>query len=108
MTIQNIIPLASAADDLNLLLRVVADPATHKARLDELVAHQKAVDEKIAALNEMAGDTRRLPSAAEAAGIVSNNRKGALDDREADLDHPAKQVGTAQARKRASGLHRRR
>jgi hypothetical protein len=68
------------------LLTVVADPAAHKARLDELIAQESATGEQIAALNAMAADTRRLHSAAEAQNIVSNNRKTALDAREAELD----------------------
>jgi chromosome segregation ATPase len=72
------------------LLAVISDPAKHAQRLDELVAQQKAIDEKTAALNDMAADTRRQNSAASATTIVLNNRKTALDAREAELDERAK------------------
>jgi hypothetical protein len=74
------------------LLAILADPVLHKARLDELIVQEKAAKEQIAALNEMAGDTRRLHTAAQAATIVSNNRKTALDAREAELDERAKSL----------------
>ena len=78
--------LQSGYADAFALLKILADPAAHKQRLDELVAQENAAKEQIAALNDMATDTRRLHSAAEAQNIVSNNRKTALDAREADLD----------------------
>lgn len=82
-------PIA-AADHLLSLLTVVSDPATHKTRLDELVAQENAAKEAIAELNEMAADTRRLHTTAEATTIVLDNRKAALDAREADLADKAK------------------
>jgi hypothetical protein len=85
------------ADGVHALLAVVADPAAHKARLDELIAQEKATDEKIASLNEMAANTRRLNTAAEAATIVLNNRKTALDTREAELDEKAKNLDLGSA-----------
>jgi predicted nucleic acid-binding Zn-ribbon protein len=72
-------------DHVHALLAVMADPAKHKTRLDELVEHQKAVDEKIATHNELIAKTKGMHSAAEAANIVANNRKSALDQREAEI-----------------------
>lgn len=72
------------------LLAVIKDPDTHKKRLDELIAQEAAAKEQIAALNEMAGETRRLNSAAQATTIVLNNRKTALDAREAEIAESAK------------------
>lgn len=79
-------PTARAGiDEVHSLLAVISDPAKHKQRLDELVELQKTVDEKIADHNELITKTRGMHSAAEAANIVSNNRKSALDAREAEI-----------------------
>jgi chromosome segregation ATPase len=95
-------PITPAADQLYALLAVIADPATHKQRLDELVAQEKATQERIDALNEMAADTRRLNSAAQAANIVSDNRKTALDARETELGERAKSLDIAAAAQKAA------
>jgi peptidoglycan hydrolase CwlO-like protein len=80
------IDLHGGYDVLTTLLAVIKDPDAHKARLDEQIAQQKAIDDKIAALNEMSANTRRLNTAAEDLTIVLNKRKTALDAREAELD----------------------
>jgi hypothetical protein len=97
-------PHLGAAD---ALLKILADPATHKARLDELVAQEKSAKEQIAALNEMAGDTRRQNSAAQAATIVANNRKIALDKREAELDERAQSLDQVELVRGDAALKRR-
>jgi hypothetical protein len=93
--------------DVSALLKILADPAAHKARLDELIAQEAAAKEQIAALNEMAADTRRLHSAAEATNIVSNNRKTALDTREAELDTRTQALELAEATRSHKALQRR-
>jgi hypothetical protein len=93
--------------DVSALLKILADPATHKARLDELVAQENAAKEQIAVLNEMAADTRRLNSAAQAAAIVSDNRKKALDAREAELDTRAQALEQSEAKRSEAALRRR-
>jgi predicted nucleic acid-binding Zn-ribbon protein len=75
----------AGADEVHSLLAVIADPVTHKARLAELLAQEKATAERIAAHDELMAKTRGLNSAAEAATIVANNRKAALDAREAEI-----------------------
>jgi hypothetical protein len=93
--------------DVSALLTILADPATHKTRLDELIAKENAAKEQIAALNEMAANTRRLNSAAEAANIVSANRKAALDAREAELDTRAQALELTEATRSHKALQRR-
>ena len=75
----------AGVDEVHSLLAVIADPVTHKARLAELIAQEKATHERIAAHDELMAKTRGMNSAAEAATIVANNRKTALDAREAEL-----------------------
>jgi len=77
--------LRGASADLAALLALLVSPAATKQRLDELVAQENATREQIAALNDMAADTRRMNTAAQAATIVLNNRKTALDAREAEI-----------------------
>jgi hypothetical protein len=93
--------------DVSALLTILADPATHKARLDELVAQENATKEQIAALNAMAADTRRLHSAAEATNIVSSNRKTALDTREAELNTRAQALELTEGTRSHQALQRR-
>jgi uncharacterized protein (DUF342 family) len=97
----------TAADDFHSLLRVIADPATHKARLDELVEHQKAVDEKIAAHEELIAKTRGMHSKAEATNIVLENRKAALDARESEIELKAQALATAETLRSDAALGRR-
>jgi hypothetical protein len=97
----------SSYADVSALLKILADPATHKARLDELLAAEAAAREQIAALNDMAADTRRLHSAAEATNIVSNNRKQTLDTREAELDTRAAALEMTEATRSHQSLQRR-
>ena len=89
-------------DQLHALLAVIADPAAHKARLDELVAQENATKARIAELNDMASETRRQNSAAKAANIVSDNRKTALDAREAEIGERAKNLDLAIAAQKKS------
>jgi hypothetical protein len=93
--------------DVSALLTILADPEKAKQRLDELVAQETAAKEQIAALNDMAADTRRLHSAAEATNIVSTNRKAALDAREADLDTRAQALELTEATRSHKALQRR-
>jgi hypothetical protein len=51
--------------------------------------------------------TRGMHSAAEAANIVANNRKTALDQREAEIEEKSKQLATDQAMRSDSTLRRR-
>jgi DNA anti-recombination protein RmuC len=99
--------LHGAYGDLAALLTILADPERTKQRLDELVAQEAATKEQIATLNGMAADTRRLHSAAEATNIVSNNRKTALDAREAELDERAKNLEQSESTRSDAALRRR-
>jgi hypothetical protein len=99
--------LQSSYADAFALLKILADPAAHKQRLDELVAQENSAREQIAALNEMAADTRRKNSAAEALTIVLTNRKTALDTREGELDTRAKSLEQSETKKSDAALQRR-
>jgi len=99
--------LQSGYADAFALLKILADPAAHKQRLDELVAQENATNEQIAALTEMAADTRRLNTAAQAATIVLNNRKTALDTREAEIDTRASALSLTEATRSHKALQRR-
>ena len=99
--------LQSGYADAFALLKILADPAAHKQRLDELVAQENATNEQIAALNEMAADTRRLNTAAQATTIVLNNRKTALDTREAEIDTRAQALELTEATRSHKALQRR-
>jgi hypothetical protein len=93
--------------DRAALLALLVDPEKTKARLDELIAQEKATQERIDALNEMAADTRRLNSAAQALNIVSDNRKTALDAREAEIQQRAEQLELSEATRSDAALRRR-
>jgi hypothetical protein len=95
------------ADGVYALLAVVADPAAHKARLDQLIAQETATKEQIAALNDMSASTRRQNSAAEALTIVLNRRKEALDTREAECDERAKALEQHEGKLSAASLQKR-
>ena len=69
--------------DVSALLKILADPATHKARLDELVAREAAAKASIVELNAMAAETKRLHNTAQATNIVADNRVKAIEVREA-------------------------
>jgi hypothetical protein len=99
--------LHSGYADVAALLAILADPEKTKQRLDELIAQENATKEQIAALNEMAADTRRLHSTAEAENIVSNKRKAALDTREAELDTRAQALELTEATRSHKALQRR-
>jgi hypothetical protein len=102
-------PADLQADYANVfaLLAVLADPEKTRARLNELIAQEKAVDEKTAAFNEMHADTRRLHSAAEATTIVLNNRKAALDTREGEIDTRAAALELTESTRSHKSLQRR-
>jgi hypothetical protein len=68
-----------ADDGYAALLKILADPALHKQRLEELRAQEKLARDEIAALNSMEALTRRRSSEAEAAMIVAKNRAAKLD-----------------------------
>jgi hypothetical protein len=93
--------------DVSALLQILADPVKTKQRLDELVAQEKAVDEKIASHNELVAETRGMHSAAEATNIVLNNRKTALDAREAEIELKAQALTDAETMKSDAALGRR-
>ena len=95
------------ADGVYALLTILSDPAKHKQRLDELLAQENAAKEQIAMLNDMSADTRRLHTAAEATNIVSNKRKAALDQREADLDTRAQALELTEATRSHKALQHR-
>jgi hypothetical protein len=99
-------PVDSYAD-VRALLQLLVDPVATKQRLDELIAQETATKEQIAALNDMAADTRRLHSQAEALNIVSNNRKTALDAREAELDARAETLEQSESTRSDAALRRR-
>jgi hypothetical protein len=99
--------LHSAFDDLSRLLAIIADPAAHRPGLDELVAQEKAASEQIAALNVMSDETRRLHLDAEAAAIVSDKRKAALDKREAEIEERAKKFDLDALQRREATLNSR-
>jgi hypothetical protein len=101
------VPTTEGADHLLALLAVIKDPATHKARLDELIAQEKAARDQIAALNEMSANTRRLNTAAQATNIISEKRKLALDAREAELAERASKIDQAEVRKSDAALRHR-
>ena len=88
-----------ADDGYAALLKILADPTIHKARLEELIAQEKATRDEINALNSMAAITRRRSSEAEAAMIVATNRKAALDAREAEIEEKTKNLDSIEARR---------
>jgi hypothetical protein len=101
------VDLQSSYADVSALLKILADPAAHKARLDELIAQENSTKEQIAALNAMAADTRRLHSAAEATNIVANRKATALDTRETELDTRAQALELTEATRSHKSLQRR-
>jgi hypothetical protein len=99
--------LHSAFDDLTRLLAIIADPAAHRQRLQELIAQTEAAKEQIEALNKMAGETRRLHSTAQATNIVADNRTKALDAREAEIEQRASQLEQSESTRSDAALRRR-
>jgi hypothetical protein len=99
--------LRGPSADLGDLLALLVSPAATKQRLDELVAQENAAKEQIAALNEMAADTRRLHATAEALTIVLSNRKAALDTRALELDTRAQALELTEATRSHKALQRR-
>jgi hypothetical protein len=91
----------------NALVMIIADPAKHKARLDELKAQEKAVEEKIEMLDAMKAETPRLHSTAVATNIVADNRNKALDVREAEIEQRLEALARSEATKSDSALQRR-
>jgi DNA repair exonuclease SbcCD ATPase subunit len=100
-------PHSSHADVTAALLKIISDPAAHKQRLDELTAKQAEVSKQTEALNKLTADTRGTHSAAAAATIVANNRKTALDAREAEIEERAKNLDQNEAKLSAASLQRR-
>jgi hypothetical protein len=94
-------------DSHDALLKILADPAAHRQRLDELRAAEKSALDEITALNGMATITRRRSSEAEAAMIVAANRKTALDAREAEIEERTKNLESIEARRADTALQRR-
>jgi cell division protein FtsB len=88
-----------ADDGYAALLKILADPALHKQRLDELVAQEKATRDEINALNSMSAITKRRSSEAEAAMIVAKNRAARLDAREAEIEERTKTLESIEARR---------
>ena len=88
-------------------MKILADPATHKARLDELVAREAAAKASIVELNAMAAETKRLHNTAQATNIVADNRVKAIEVREAELDQKAEQLQRSEATKSDASLSRR-
>jgi hypothetical protein len=76
----------NAFDEWSRLLAVMADPATHKKRLEELNAAEVAAKERIAELHAMQAETVRLNTTAKATNIVADNRIKAVEAREAEAD----------------------
>jgi hypothetical protein len=101
------IDLSGGYADVSALLTILADPVKTKQRLDELVAQEAATKEQIATLNGMAAETRRLHSAAQATNIVSDNRKAALDAREAEIQQRAEQLELSESTRADAALRRR-
>jgi hypothetical protein len=101
------VDLQSSYADVAALLKILADPAATKQRLDELMAQETAAREQIAALNEMAADTRRQNSAAQAATIVADRRKAALDTREGEIETRAQALELTEATRSHKALQRR-
>ena len=99
--------LHSAFDDVSKLLAIIADPALHRARLEELVKQEAATKAAIAELNDMKSETLRLHGTAKATNIVSDNRKAALDKREVELDKREVAVDQSEARLSDASLKRR-
>src|SRR6478735_9047104 len=98
--------LHSAFDDVSKLLAIIADPALHRARLEELVKQEAATKAAIAELNDMKSETFRLHGTAKATNIVSDNR-AALDKREVELDKREVAVDQSEARLSDASLKRR-
>lgn len=99
--------MTDAAATLLKLLNVLTDVEGMKRLLEELAAQETAAKEQIAALNAMAGDTRRLHSTAQATEIVLNNRKTALDAREGELNAREERIETAERRQSDANLRSR-
>jgi hypothetical protein len=97
----------SAAADLSAFLQLLTDPVATKARLDELVAQEKATKASIAELNDMASETRRLHGTAQAVNILCDRRLAAIEEREAELDERAKSLDNSEAMKSAAAVQRR-
>ena len=99
--------LHSAFDDVSKLLAIIADPAAHRARLEELVKQEAATKAAIAELNDMKSETLRLHGTAKATNIVADRRITALDAREAELDKREAAIEQSEARQADASLKRR-
>jgi cell division protein FtsB len=99
--------LHTSFDDVSRLLALIADPAAHRARLEELVKQEAATKAEIAALNAMKSETLRLHQTAQATNIVADRRIAALDAREAEIEQRAEQLQRSEVTKSDEGLRRR-
>jgi hypothetical protein len=101
------VDLHSAFDDVSKLLAIIADPAAHRQRLEQLVTQENATKAEIDRLNAMAAETKRLHSTAVATNIVADRRIAALDAREAELEERADQLARSEVTKSDEGRRRR-
>jgi hypothetical protein len=99
--------LHSAFDDVSKLLAIIADPAAHRQRLQELVTQENTTKERIAELNAMQADTLRLHQTAQATNIVADRRITALDAREAEIEQRADQLAQSESTRSDAALRRR-
>src|SRR6476646_5896640 len=91
--------LHSAFDDVSKLLAIIADPALHRQRLEELVTRENATKERIAELHAMQAETVRLNGTAKAFNSGCDRRLAAIEEREAELDQRAEQLQRSEATK---------
>ena len=101
------IDLSSGRSDVFALLKILADPAAYKAKLDELIAREDSAKERIAEADAREADTKRLHSTAVATNIVSDRQKATLEKLQAELDDRAQQIEQSEARHSAAELQRR-
>jgi hypothetical protein len=98
----NPIDLSGGYTAVSALLQLLVDPVASKQRLDEHIAAEAAAKERIEVANKMTDEARRLLSTAQATNIVSDRQKAALEKLKAELEQKADQLGTREARCRAT------
>jgi hypothetical protein len=96
------IDLSDGYTDLSALLKILADPAAHKAKLDELIGAEASAKERIAELHAMEADTRRLHNTAQATNIVLQRREAAVSAREAEAEEARPILASLQKRESAA------
>jgi hypothetical protein len=99
--------LHSAFDHVSGLIAIIADPAAHRQRLQELIAAEANAKAAIAELHDMEADTRRRNSTSQAREIVVNNREKALDAREAGIEQKADELAKSESTRSDAALRRR-